>query len=138
MIKNLEELFYKKKFSLETSKDIFIIRNKLLKLENGYEIILIDIPENSIIVKKSNSNNFKIKIVKNSDNNFYISIYTKLNLFIILYLLITSIIIIFFFNNFIANIICFILLILVPIYLSFNFSKKTKNKFDEINNIIKN
>jgi hypothetical protein len=84
MIKNLEELFYNKNFSLETSKDIFIIRNKLLKLENGYEIILIDIPNNSIIVKKSNSNNFKVKIQRNSENNINISINTKLNLFIIL------------------------------------------------------
>lgn len=136
MIKNLEELFYKKIFSLETSKDIFVIRNKLLKLENGYEIILIDIPNNSIIVKKSNSNNFKIKINKNNENNINISIQTKLNLLIILYLLFTSIIIIFFFNNFIVNIICSVLLILVPIYLSFYFYKKTNEKFENLKNII--
>lgn len=140
MIKSLEEIIYKKNFILETEKNLVEIKNRLLRVDSNYEILNVDLHNNLLNIKKSQSYNFKIdiKLLENKQNkNFFIvSIHTKLNLFIIFYLILISFILIIFFDFKILNAILDILLVIIPIILIIRFKEKTLKKFQDLSKFL--
>lgn len=140
MIKSLEEIIYKKNFILETEKNLVEIKNRLLRVDSNYEILNVDLYNNVLNIKKSQSYNFKIdiKLLENKQNKniFIVSIHTKLNLFIIFYLILISFILIIFFDFKILNAILDILLVIIPIMLIIRFKEKTLKKFQDLSKFL--
>lgn len=140
MIKSLEEIIYKKSFILETEKNLVEIKNRLLRIDSNYEILNVDLHNNILNIKKSQSYNFKIdiKLLENKQNKniFVVSIHTKLNLFIIFYLILISFILIIFFDFKILNAILDILLVIIPIMLIIRFKEKTLKKFQDLSKFL--